>query len=53
MLPLTIVGMIDASATRKPVSPRTRKRSSTTAISSCPILQVPTGCQTVFDVRRM
>ena len=31
VLPDVIVGMIEASATRKPVNPRTRSRSSTTA----------------------
>ena len=37
------VGMIDPSATRKPSMPRTYSSGSTTAISSMPILQVPTG----------
>ena len=43
VLPPTRVGMIEASITRSPSMPRTRRRSSTTAISSRPILQVPTG----------
>src|SRR5581483_1846283 len=43
VLPPTSVGMIDASHTRRPVTPRTRRRASTTAIGSTPILQVPTG----------
>ncbi len=41
VFPLTTAGMIDASATRKPSSPRTLRRSSTTAASSWPILQLP------------
>src|SRR6516164_6061033 len=41
VLPETIVGMIDASRTRSPSSPRTRNSSSTTAIGSLPILHVP------------
>src|SRR5450830_77223 len=45
VLPPHSVGMIDASATRKPVMPLIRSRVSTTAIASLsgPILQVPTG----------
>ena len=43
VLPEVSVGMIEASATRKPEMPRTRRRSSTTAFGSLPILQVPTG----------
>ena len=45
VLPEVSVGMIEASATRKPDIPRTRRRSSTTAAASLslPILQVPTG----------
>jgi hypothetical protein len=38
-----IAGMTDASATRKPSKPRTRNSGSTTAVSSCPIRQVPQG----------
>src|SRR5215472_1083986 len=41
VLPETIVGMIDASTTRSPSSPRTRNSSSTTPIGSLPILHVP------------
>ena len=43
VLPLTSRGMMEASITRKPSNPLTRKVSSTTAIPSWPILQVPTG----------
>ena len=43
VLPEVSVGMIEASATRSPSMPRTRSRSSTTAMASWPILQVPTG----------
>ena len=43
VFPDTNVGIIDASATRRPVTPLTLKRSSTTASSSLPIRQVPTG----------
>ena len=41
----TNVGITEASTTRSPAIPRTRKSASTTAIwsSSRPILQVPTG----------
>ena len=45
VLPPTMSGMIDASATRRPSMPRTRSSGSTTASSSMPILHVPTGCQ--------
>ena len=37
-------GMTDASATRRPWTPRTRSSGSTTAISSVPLRQVPDGC---------
>src|SRR5581483_2534567 len=40
VLPLVKVGMIDASATRRPAMPCTRSSGSTTAIGSLPILQV-------------
>src|SRR5262249_18089230 len=43
VLPDVSVGMIEASATRRPKMPRTRRLSSTTAVASLPILQVPTG----------
>jgi hypothetical protein len=43
VFPDVSVGMIDASATRRPRIPCTRNCSSTTAIGSWPILQVPTG----------
>lgn len=43
VLPLVSVGMMDASATRSPSGPRTRRCGSTTAISSMPNLHVPTG----------
>src|SRR5262245_44475327 len=39
-----IVGMIEASAMRSPLTPRTRSSASTTASSPDPIAQVPTGC---------
>ena len=43
VLPDVSVGMMEASATRRPPIPWTRSWSSTTAIGSWPILQVPTG----------
>ncbi|MNU75879.1 hypothetical protein D3C71_654210 [compost metagenome] len=43
VLPPTSVGMIEASTTRSPSMPCTRNWLSTTACSSLPILQVPTG----------
>ena len=43
VLPLVMVGMMEASATRNPAIPCTRKRPSTTAIASWPILHVPIG----------
>ena len=44
VLPATSVGMIEASATRRPVVPCTRiETGSTTAPSSVPMRQVPTG----------
>ena len=43
VLPETTAGMIEASTTRRPEKPRTRKRSSTTAFGSGPMRQVPTG----------
>src|SRR3954471_16358652 len=52
VLPDTTVGMIDASATRKPTKPRTRKRSSTTAVTSEPMRQVDVGWNTVVPFWR-
>src|SRR4051812_5976915 len=45
VLPDVIFGMIDASTTRNPMTPRTRNALSTTVMGSVrrPILQVPTG----------
>jgi hypothetical protein len=43
VLPDVMVGMMEASATLSPSSPRTFSRWSTTAVPSLPILQVPTG----------
>jgi len=42
--PVMIRGITDASATRKPEVPCTRRIGSTTASLSTPILHVPTGC---------
>ena len=52
VLPEVIVGMIDASATRKPMSPCTCNSSPTTAIGSWPILHVPTTWQAVWPYCR-
>src|SRR5438477_11653580 len=41
VLPDVSVGMIEASATRRPAMPWARSWASTTAIGSDPILQVP------------
>ena len=43
MLPEVIDGITDASATRRPSTPRTRRRGSTTAPSSLPMRHVPHG----------
>ena len=43
VFPETWVGIIEASATLRPLIPWTRSLWSTTAILSFPILQVPTG----------
>jgi hypothetical protein len=49
VFPPTMLGMMDASATRRPVmSPRSRRSGPTTAIVSMPIRHVPTGWYTVF-----
>jgi hypothetical protein len=48
VLPPGMLGMTDASATRRPSRPRRRSAGSTTAIASRPIRQVPTGWYTVF-----
>ena len=45
VLPLMSVGMMEASATRNPRTPRTQRRESTTASSSLPMRQVPLTCQ--------
>ena len=47
VLPDVSVGMIEASATRRPPIPCTLSRASTTALASPPILQVPHGWNTV------
>ena len=54
VLPLTKVGMMEASATRSPVKPWTRKSSPTTAIlsSAPPIFAVPDGWNTVLATAR-
>ncbi len=51
VLPPVMLGMIEASATRSPSMPRTRRSGSTTARSSVPIRQVPTAWYT--DVTRL
>src|ERR1019366_2383674 len=43
VLPLTTLGMIDASTTRSPVIPRTCNSASTTSSGPLPMRQLPTG----------
>ena len=52
VFPEVMVGMIDASTTRRCSTPCTRKRASTTARESVngPILQVPTGWKMVVPI---
>ena len=52
VLPEVMLGMIEASAMRRPSMPRTSRRSSTTAVRSPsgPILQVPTGWKMVVPI---
>ena len=47
-----MVSMIDGSNTRRPPSARTRSRESNTALSSSPILHVPTGRGSSIRFRR-
>src|SRR5215217_1713543 len=46
----TTSGMIDASATRSPSTPRTRSSGSTTASGPLPIRQLPAGWNQVLTV---
>lgn len=52
VLPDTSVGMIEQSTTRRPGTPCTRSRSSTTASGSAPILHVPDGWKIVAPYAR-
>jgi len=49
----TMRGMTEASTTRRPSTPRTRRSGSTTAPASVPARQVPAGWWTVMQVLRM
>ena len=51
--PRVIRGITDASTTRSPSRPRTRSWQSTTAASSLPMRQVPTGWNAVWACSRM
>ena len=53
VFPVEIDGITDASAIRRPSTPRTRSSGSTTASSSMPILQVQAWWKYVVTVRRM
>ena len=50
VLPEVMVGMTEASTTRKEPIPCTRRRASTTASASSPILAVPTGWKMVVPM---
>ena len=51
--PRMIRGITEASTTRNPSRPRTRSSQSTTAASSLPMRQVPTGWNAVWACSRM
>ena len=51
VLPEVIVGITEASATRRPRRPRRRRRGSTTAPASAPKRQVATGWKMVVPMR--
>src|SRR3546814_1919037 len=51
VLPEVMVGITEASAMRRPARPWTRRRASTAAPLSSPILQVPTGWKMVVPMR--
>ncbi len=53
VLPRLMRGMTEASATRRPSTPRTFSSGSTTASSCVPIAQVPTGWYSVWVQRLM
>ncbi len=52
VLPLIMLGMIEASIMESPLTPRTFNEASTTDASSNPIRHVPTGCHIVAMVRQ-